>query len=187
MSGNVLLISEKAVKQITNCNDNVFAEYIGTAISTAQDIGLQGVIGSCLYERICDMVSDGSITDSGNTAYKYLLDNQIRYYLAWKVIADIIPVVAVKINNGGAVLNTDEHRNHLSQKDFDLLVSHYQDICDSYRLMLQNYLKAYGDLFPELADCGCGGIKPNLDSSNSSSVWLGGFRGRIYTGNDCGC
>lgn len=182
---DIFLISENRVKAITNVNDNLFNEYLAPAIANAQAIDLQGILGSCLYERLLSMVADGSITDTGNTAYKYVLDNQIRYFLAWEVVASVIPIVAVKIDNAGAVQNGDEKRQHLSQKDFDLLVSHYQDIADSYRHQLQQYLKAHSDLFHELDDCGCGGIEANLDSSNSSPIWLGGYRGRIIHDENC--
>lgn len=183
---DIFLISEDRIKTITNINDNVYDEYLAPAIANAQAISLQSILGSCLYEHILSLVSDGSITAETNTAYKYLLDNQIRYYLAWKVVADIIPVVTVKIDNAGAVRNTDEHREHLTTSQLDLLVSHYQDIADSYQRMLQDYLKVNKDLYPELGQCGCSGIKPNLQSSNSSQIWLGGVRSRIYK-DGCNC
>lgn len=172
----IFLISERRIKDDTNLNDAVFAEWIAPAISTAQDIDLQGVIGSCLYDRLLGMVSDGSISDSGNTAYKYLLDNHITSFLEWDVVARIVPIVGTKLDNLGAIISNDEHVANLDYRDKDLLLRHYQEIRDSYRLLLQNYLRNNMDLFPELAECACYGIKPNLDSSNSSNIFTGGRR-----------
>ena len=176
---DVLLISEDRVKTITNLNDNLYNEYLLPAITNSQVIDLQGILGSCLYSKILSLVSDGTITADTNTQYKYLLDNNIRYFLAWQVAAEIIPICTINIDNAGAVRNTDEHREHLSTEQFDIIVSHYQHIADSYRRMLQDFLKENAELYPELEQCSCSGIKPNLESSNSSRIWLGGYRGRI--------
>ena len=103
---DVLLISEDRVKTISNLNDNIYNEYLLPAITNAQVIDLQSVLGSCLYSKILSLVSDGTITGTTNSQYKYLLDNNIRYFLAWKVAADIIPIVTIKIDNAGAVRNS---------------------------------------------------------------------------------
>lgn len=182
---NVLLLSEGRLKTDLNLNNNTDVGYIAPAILNAQEIGLRSILGECLYNAILSMVADGSITSSTCTYYKALLDDYIIPYLEYKAIVNLLPKITVKLDNAGAVMNTDEHRNHLSQKDFDLLVSHYQDLSDSYRHFLQLYLKRNSELFPELEDCNCGAIPPNLDSSNSSPLWLGGIRGFIIPQGDC--
>lgn len=185
MATKIYLLSEDRLKTDLNLNNNTDVGYIATAILNAQEIGLRSILGECLYNAILSMVSDGSITGDTCTHYKYLLDNYIIPYLEYETTVYLLPNIEVKLDSIGSVRNNDEHTEHLSQKDFDLLVSHYQDICDSYRHFLQLYLRANGDLFPELTDCSCGAIKPNLDSSESSPVFLGGFRGRILRHDDC--
>ena len=53
----VLLISEKTLKTDSLINDNVDPAYIYPAIQVAQDQGLQSIIGTKLYKRICDNVA----------------------------------------------------------------------------------------------------------------------------------
>ena len=53
----VLLISENTLKQDSLINNNVDSVYLLPAIQVAQDQGLQQIIGSKLYEKICDDIA----------------------------------------------------------------------------------------------------------------------------------
>lgn len=176
MRNTIFLCSEMSVKNATNLPDNFFAEWLSPCIQNAQTIGLQNIIGSCLYNRLLQMVTDGTINDPSNSQYKYVLDNQITDYLIWETVVYCVQIAYVKIDNLGDILSNDEHTNNLSYRDKDLVKRYYQQISDSYRLLLQNYLKNNRDLFPELQECNCYGISPTLDSSNSSNIFTGGRR-----------
>lgn len=183
---NILLISEDTVKTHSNLNDNVWGKNLLPAIREAQDIYLQQIIGTCLYHRLMDLVESGDIAELEYAPYKDLLDDKIQDFLLYQTLSCIIPVLNVKLANYGTSLSNDEHLVQLGQKDADLVLNYYEDKADFYGKRLQNFLKANFNQFPELS-CGCDGdIKPNLDSSASSSIWLGGLRGkRIRTGNCC--
>lgn len=173
-----LLISERAIKELTTLSDNLFGEYIAPTIYNCQTIYLQETIGSCLYNKLLSLVSDGTITASTNSNYKYLLDNQIKNYLAWQVAASIVPLISIKTDNAGSVKNTDEHRTTLTTAELDIAETNFQKYADSYRRMLQDFLKENAELYQELEQCSCTGIKPNLESSNSSRIWTGGYYGK---------
>ena len=93
---NVLLISEDTVKTYSGLNDNIWGKSLLPAIREAQEIGLQGIIGSCLYQSLCSKVADGSIENQDNIQYKTLLDEEISYYMIYKVISDLVPVIGRK-------------------------------------------------------------------------------------------
>lgn len=179
MINNILLISEEKIKSETGLNDNVYGKSLLPAIREAQQIGLCPIIGEALYDSLCTMVDNGSITADTNSNYKYLLDNYIAYYLLYKVISDLIPIVGVKIANIGVVISNDEHIANLSEDERNRVDTYYLYRSDFYAKRLQEYLKANIDLFPELKDnCNCDGkIKPNLESAASLSLWVGGLRG----------
>ena len=63
----ILLISEKTLKANGVINNNVDNMYIFPAIRYAQDAGLQPIIGTKLYNKLMDLVENGSIT--GSTDY----------------------------------------------------------------------------------------------------------------------
>ena len=185
---NILLISEDTLKTYSNLNDNTFGKWILPAIRESQEMGLMPIIGECLYNKICELVADGSINDVLFSAYKDLLDDKIQPYLIYKTLSNIIPILNAKLANIGSVLSNDEHVVNLTQGEADLLKTYYSERCDFYTKRLQDFVKNNQQAFPELT-CGCGNMQPNLDSSeNSVGLWLGGKRGKnSHTKGECGC
>lgn len=188
MNNDVLLISEDALKTYSNLNKNTFGDWILPAIREAQEMGLMPIIGECLYNKICELVADGSINDVLFTAYKDLLDNKIQPYLIYKTLSNIIPILNAKMANLGVVVTNDEHVVNLTQSESDLLKAYYSERCDFYTKRLQDFIKSNQSAFPEIS-CGCGKMQPNLESSeNSVGIWLGGSRGKkIGNNNNCIC
>ena len=188
MSSNVLLIAEDTLKTYSNLNKNTFGDWILPAIREAQEMGLMPIIGECLYNKICELVADGSINDVLFTAYKDLLDDKIQPYLIYKTLSNIIPILNAKMANLGVVVTNDEHVVNLTQSESDLLKAYYSERCDFYTKRLQDFIKSNQSAFPEIS-CGCGKMQPNLESSeNSVGVWLGGSRGKkIGNNNNCIC
>lgn len=184
---NILLISEDTLKTYSNLNDNTFGKWILPAIKESQEMGLMPIIGECLYNKICELVADGSINDILFTAYKDLLDDKIQPYLIYKTLSNIIPIINAKMANIGTVLTNDEHVINLTQGESDLLKTYYSERCDFYTKRLQDFIKNNQSAFPEIS-CGCGNMQPNLESSeNSVGVWLGGSRGKKIGDNKCAC
>lgn len=174
----VLLLAEDALKTYSNLNKNTFGDWILPAIREAQEMGLMPIIGECLYNKICELVADGSINDVLFTAYKDLLDDKIQPYLIYKTLSNIIPILNAKMANLGVVVTNDEHVVNLTQSESDLLKSYYSERCDFYTKRLQDFIKSNQSAFPEIS-CGCGKMQPNLESSeNSVGIWLGGSRGK---------
>ena len=188
MNSNVLLIAEDTLKTYSNLNKNTFGDWILPAIREAQEMGLMPIIGECLYNKICELVADGSINDVLFTAYKDLLDDKIQPYLIYKTLSNIIPILNAKMANLGVVVTNDEHVVNLTQSESDLLKAYYSERCDFYTKRLQDFIKSNQSAFPEIS-CGCGKMQPNLESSeNSVGVWLGGSRGKkIGNNNNCIC
>ena len=175
---NILLISEDYIKTNSNLNDNVWGDYLLPAIREAEDIGLQSILGSCLYNRILSLVDDGSIADSGNTQYKILLDEYIQEYLLYQVLTDLIPIIGTKLANLGTVISNDEHVVNLTEGERGRLTNHYQYRADFYCRRLQDFLLNNRGSYAELKECDCERIKANLKTAASTGIWLGGYRGR---------
>lgn len=174
----VLLISENTIKENSNLNDNVWGDYLLPAIRTSQDIGLQQIIGYCLYEALCSMVEDGSITAVTNTAYKELLDTYVEDYLTYQVLSDLVPIIGTKLSNVGIVVSNDEHLQNLTEAERGNIRQFYQYRADFYSRRLQEFLINNKEAFKELNECQCRQIKANLDTAASTGLWLGGVRGR---------
>ena len=175
----ILLISEDKVKTLSNLDNNVFGKWLLPAIREAQDVNLQSIIGSCLYNQLLTLVETGDILLEEYGLYKDLLDNQIRDFLLYQSLVNVIPLINVNMANMGTVVSNDEHIQTLSQGNIDLIKNYYQSMADVYQKRLQDYLRCNCESFPELNACDCGdcSIKPNLASNtNTCGIWLGGLR-----------
>lgn len=172
----VLLCSDDYIKSNSALNDNIFGKFLAPAIREAQDINLQMYLGECLYKTILGMVADNSITSSTNESYKALLDDYIQPFLLYQVQANIIPTINVKLGNIGSVVSNDEHIATLSQGNIDLVQSDFQHKADFYGQRMLNFILNHSSEF-NLDECACKELKAHLDSSASTTIWLGGYQG----------
>ena len=172
----VYLISEDFVKSTTNISDNVQGKFLGPAIRETQQIDLQGVIGTAMLNKLCDLVSAGTINDTENEAYKELLDN-CQYFMAYSVVAKLVVISAVKIDNMGPNKTSDDKIETLSLDDTFRMEDYYIQKSDWYKGRLQAYILANRTALPEISETKCRDIHANLYSAASGGLWLGGVRG----------
>lgn len=173
---NILLISEDYIKTNSGLNENIWGSYLTPAIREAQDIKLQEILGSSLYQSVIEKVKNGAIRNTQFNAYKELLDNYIQVYLMYQTISDLVPIIGIKLTNLGVVVSNDEHLTNLSQSDRSLVQTYYEQRADFYGKRLQDFLKTNSEAFVELGECS--DISPTLDSAASTSLFLGGIRGK---------
>lgn len=171
---NILLISEDYVKTHSGLNKNIWGDYLLPAIRDAQDIKLSTILGENLYKTILNKAD----TETLDGVYTTLLEEYIQVFLMYQSIADIIPLIATKIGNLGVVVSNDEHITNLTQGERELVQNTFIYKADFYARRLQNYLLKNRNEFPELDDVICNQIKSNLDSSATTTLWLGGYRGK---------
>jgi hypothetical protein len=170
---NVLLISEKILKENTLINNNVGSEYILPAIRAAQDMGVQNIIGTQLFNKLKSLISDGSIKQTENEAYKVLLDDYIVPYLEWKVMSDIQLPLAFKMRNSGITQTNNEHQTNTVMKDAQTLSTFYDQKATFYSHRLSDYLLANQDLYPEyLTWNNISDMKANAGAYNTG-IYLG--------------
>lgn len=171
----VYLISEDFVKSTTNISDNVQGKFLGPAIRETQQIDLQGVIGTAMLNKLCDLVSGGTISSPENAAYKELLDN-CQYFMAYSVVAKLVVISAVKIDNMGPNTTYDDKIQNLGLNDTFLIEDYYINKADWYKKRLQEYILANKSNLPEITENKCHDIHANLYSAASGGLWLGGAR-----------
>lgn len=165
------LISEKTLKENSVINNNVDGMYILPAIEFAQDAALQPLIGTALYDKLMDMVEDGSITDS--TDYKFLLDEYITPFLLNKVTADIQIPLSFKLRNQGVVQQTGDNTYIPSMKDLQFVIQNYENKANFYGNRLTDYLRANRSKYPEyLTVNSCADIQAD-SGAYKTGIYLG--------------
>ena len=167
----VLLISEKTLKSNGVINNNVDGMYILPAIEYAQDAGLQPIIGTKLYNKLMDLVSDGSIQQE--TDYKVLLDEYVTPYLLNKVTADIQIPLNYKLRNQGVVQNQADNTIVPTMKDLQYVIQNYEYKAIFYGNRLSDYLMANKSKFPEYSKVDSSADMHSNPNSYKTNIYLG--------------
>lgn len=167
----VLLISEKTLKENSVINNNVDGMYVLPAIEFSQDAGLQPIIGTKLYNRLMDMVEDGTI--GNNEDYKYLLDEYITPFLLNKVTAEIQIPLAFKLRNQGVVQQTGENTYVPSLKDMQYVTQNYENKANFYGNRLSDFLRANRSKYPEYCKIDSCADMPSDNGAYKTGLYLG--------------
>ena len=187
----ILLTSERFVKDATSISDNLAGKFLLPSIREVQETRLRDTLGSCLLARVKALIPEDPethtrpIDDDENAAYKELLQ-QAQYFLAYAAAAEVCMKVSNKVNNFGVMRTTDENAAVADYDDMAKTKDYYTFKSDAYLADLQRWMLDHRAALPELDDCQCSAIRANLRSAASSGLWLGGVRGRILPGGG-GC
>ena len=174
---NVLLTSPDFVRLNSNISDNVNSKVPATAIREVQEDELQEILGQLLFEKLQDLVENNTIDNQENAAYKNLLD-KAQMFITYRVIAEIIVMLNMKIDNAGLIQTRDENMDYMGLDDTMTMKNYYDTKASHYAYLLQNYLMEHLSEIPELTECQAWKIRSTLYSAASPSVFLGGARGR---------
>jgi len=135
---NILLISEKTIKENSLVSNNVDGKYIQNAIRTAQDISLQPIIGQKLFERLCEGVEKDNLTELESE----LVRTYIQPVLLNAVMSDLVLQLSYKFRNLGAVQTTDTNIMIPSLTDLEYIRNDYSMKCTFYQNRLSDFLEA---------------------------------------------
>ena len=154
---NILLISEKTIKENSLVSNNVDSKYIQNAIRTAQDLSLQPIIGQKLFERLCDGVANNNL----NEIETELISTYIQPVLLNAVMSDLVLQLSFKFRNLGAVQTVDTNVIIPSLTDLEYIRNDYSMKCTFYQNRLSDFLEANCTKFKQYTDCQCWKLPAN--------------------------
>ena len=163
---NILLISEKTIKENSLVSNNVDGKYIQNAIRTAQDLSLLPIIGQKLFERLCDGVANNNL----NELETELIKTYIQPVLLNAVMSDLILQLSFKFRNLGAVQTVDTNVIIPSLNDLEYIRNDYSMKCTFYKNRLSDFLESNCAKFKQYTDCDCNSLKANRNSFKNPFV-----------------
>ncbi len=173
MINNVLILSEDFVKTNSNISDNAWGKFLLPAIRESQNIYLQTILGTNLYQAILGKIADGTLEDP----YKELVDDYVRWYLLYVVLSDVIDVLDVKLANLGTYRSSDQYVEIITDEERQRLKQNYAYKAQFYGDRMVEFLLNNRQAFPELDDCACNSLKSHLNKQAATGLWLGGIYG----------
>jgi len=141
----VLLINGDYIRQYTELNKSVEEGYLRSSIRKAQDIELQPLLGTDLYNKILDDTKNATISG----AYLTLKDTYIKQCLVEWTLYYLIPVLDTKIDNGGIVQRISENTTPATSTGVNRLMDHHLASAKFYAQRMVNYICENSSLFPE--------------------------------------
>jgi len=156
-----IFIKSDDVKKFTSLNGNVDSDRFIQFIKVAQDIDLQNVLGTDLFNKINDDIVAATISgvyDTLNTTY-------IKPYLIHAAMVQFLPFGAYTIANKGVFKHSSETSEGVTKGEVDFLVEKERDIADHYRTRLVDYLCNNSTDFPEYLSNSDEDMRPDRDTN----------------------
>ena len=146
---NTFLISEAKLRQFTDINDNVDTELLKNAVRVGQDIELQRVIGTNLYQSLLTQVDAGPVWTTPN--YETLVNDYIQDFLLYAAYYEALEAIYLRPRNNGLLTPTGgENSVNADRSLYDMKRQSVNNKMQYYGERLSNYIAEEQALFPEL-------------------------------------
>tara|TARA_X000001382_G_scaffold29837_1_gene19121 strand:- start:1441 stop:1941 length:501 start_codon:yes stop_codon:yes gene_type:complete len=130
-------------------------------IKIAQQIDIQNLLGTDLYNKISADIVAGSL--AGN--YLSLVNTYVQPTLIWFAQMNYIPFAAYQIKNGGVFKHSSETAQNVDKNEVDYLVAKAREYANYYSTRLVDYLSFNDNLFPEYNSNTNEDIDPDTDTT----------------------
>ena len=140
-----LFISPDDLVKRTAINGNVDRDQMVQFIKIAQDLHIQALLGTALYNKLKTDVLNDTLT--GN--YETLMTDYVQDVLVHYAMVEILPFLAYKVSNGGIFKKQSENSEGIEKSELEYLIQKERDTAEHYGRRLVSDLTFYGSLTPE--------------------------------------
>lgn len=144
---STFIISESKIRQFTDINDSLDTALIKNAVREAQDIHLQRIIGTNLYNKILSDIDAGTLTGD----YSTLVNGYIQDFLLYAAYYETLEAIYLRPKNNGLLTPTGgENSINVDRTLFNQKRQSVENKMEYYADRLSNYISEEQNLFPEL-------------------------------------
>lgn len=177
-NNNILLIAPEKLKRDSYLDANLDDNTLRVSIRAVQDIIIEDVLGTCLFDYIKGLICDNHIDDPHYCMYKGLLDDYIAQIFIYGVPAEINIPLSYKTRNSGTIRVEDDSKSNPGLSELQYTHNWYLKKRDFYISRAVDYIKCNSECFGlckcGLCPCGCG--KPGLKKKYSVGLVIDGGR-----------
>jgi len=141
----VLFVSPADVIKRTGINGNVDRDQMIQFIKIAQDIHIQGILGTKLFNKIASDINGDTLSGNYLTLFTSYIQDMVIHYSA----IEILPYIHYKVANGGIYVKGAENGESATKQDLDYLVQKERDIAEHYSRRFVDHMAFNSNLFPE--------------------------------------
>jgi len=144
----VQLISEAKIREFTDMNNNVDSKLISNAIRESQDIDLQRLLGTLLYDKILSDVQSNTLTG----AYQSLVDDYIQNFLLYATYYYTLEYIYMRPRNNGLLTPTGgDNSDSVDRSMYNVKRQSVQNKREFYAEKLTDYLIENQNTYPEIS------------------------------------
>jgi hypothetical protein len=165
-----LFCSLNELKRDTVLTGNIDGTKLLPSLSTAQELEIEPILGSALYDKISDGIINNNLVDPYLTLkQKYILPVLVHYAVSY-----YIPYSAYVVANGGTVkYEGGENHSSMTPSEVSFLVNKERSIAENFKTRLISHLTNNSSDYPEYSTGNTGeDITPSTDT-NLSNWYLG--------------
>lgn len=146
----VFLISINDLKDITPIDGNVDETLFTQAVLYVQEMFVQDICGTALYQELLDQVENSTLTALNTTLINSYLQPAMRYY----IMAEMVRGLAIKFTNVGIMQNNTAHSQPVTGADLTTTEDHYRNRAESMGTRASKYLCANEASYPLYRNAG---------------------------------
>lgn len=161
-----LFISRTDLVKNSILDGNIDTDKFIQFIKIAQQIDVRNYLGSELYNRISNDITNSTL--SGN--YLTLVNDYIQPLLIHFAMVQYLPFAAYQIKNGGIYKHQSENAESVSKDEVDYLVQKERDFAEYYTKRFIDYMSFNQTLFPEYTSNSNDDIYP--DTNDLFNGWV---------------
>lgn len=144
---DVFIISEENLRQFTDINNNVDSKLLKNAVREAQDIEIQRILGTKLYNAILLKIKTNTLTGD----YEYLVLNWVQNALLYHSYYYSLEDIYLRPRNNGLLSPTGgENSEKVDSTWYNRKRESVKNKAQFYSERLTNYLIQKQGLYPEL-------------------------------------
>ena len=143
-----LFINREDIVKFTALNGNVDPDKFTAFVKIAQDIHIQNVLGSNLFQKINNDIVASSISG----VYLSLLTTYIKPMLIHWAMVEYLPFAAYTIANKGVYKHGSENADTISVDELNVLIDKERSIAQHYQKRFLDYICLNSNSFPEYSN-----------------------------------
>jgi len=148
---DTLLLSWTKLKQYSDINDSLDPDLLKNNIREAQDIQLQRVIGTLLYNKLTDLVKNNEMDDPANAVYKTLLVDYIQDILLYAAYYETLESIFIRPRNNGLLTpQGGENSESVDKTRYEMKRTSVRNKFEYYSDRLSRFITENEADYPEL-------------------------------------
>ena len=166
-TNKVLFLSVDYLRDNTVINGNVDSELLEPFILTAQNVHIETIVGTRLYNSIITSIEADTLAGDNKT----LVDEYLQPALLQWALYESLPFINYKLTNKAILSKSSENSEAIELDELHYLRTNVRDVAEYMSERATKFLKANTDLYPLYLDnIECDEIRPNKTNYYSGII-----------------